>query len=90
MSEIFNTKTYDDDSSRSDKEVSEQADSNSEAEDSDADAPLPMPESLSRIFAEEGLLRDYTKSEKEKELSKHSLFTKISKKVDSKTTSGNL
>ena len=49
-----------------------------------------MPESLKRIFESKGLLRDYTKSQKEMELAKHSLFTKISKKVDTKTTSDNL
>lgn len=98
MSKILNTKTYDDDSDESfvsdipeEKPVEKEESSHSEAEEeSDADEPLPMPSSLKRIFVEDGLLRDYTKSEKEKELAKHSLFTKISKKVDSKTTSGNL
>lgn len=52
--------------------------------------PLPMPDTLKRIFASEGLLGDYTKSQEEMELAKHSLFTKVSKNVDTKTTSGNL
>jgi hypothetical protein len=103
MSTILATKTYDDDdSSRSfvsdipmekdlETKLDEGSSSQSEAEEeSDADEPLAMPESLKRIFAEDGVLRDYTKSENEKELAKHSLFTKVSKKVDSKTTSGNL
>ena len=101
MSKILNTKTYDDDeSSRSfvsdipiEKEPKLEKDSSSHSEaeeESDADEPLAMPDSLKRIFAEDGVLRDYTKSEREKELAKHSLFTKVSKKVDSKTTSGNL
>ena len=89
MSKILNTKTYDDDSDDKsvhslvsdipmDKETKgeEGSSSHSEAEEeSDADEPLPMPESLKRIFAEDGVLRDYTKSVKEKELAKHSLFT---------------
>lgn len=49
-----------------------------------------MPDTLKRIFASEGLLGDYTKSQEEMELAKHSLFTKVSKNVDTKTTSGNL
>ena len=103
MSKILNTKTYSDDDNESERSFvsdipmeketkgEEGSSSHSEAEEeSDADEPLPMPDSLKRIFAEDGVLRDYTKSEKEKELAKHSYFTKVSKKVDSRTTSGNL
>ena len=62
-------------------------------ESSDDDTPMPMPESLKRVFevqTENKLLEDYTKSLKEQQNENMSLFTKVTRKVDSKTTSDNL
>ena len=62
----------------------------SHSSDEDDDKPMPMPDSLTHIFAEGGLIEDYTKSPSERANANLSLFTKTSSKVESRMTSENL
>ena len=54
---------------------------------SDDDEPVPISDSLKRLFGS-SMFEDYTQTFEQRE--SKSLFTMVSKKVDQKTTSGNL
>ena len=73
------------------EEVAESESMDSQREEpeevSDDDEPVPISDSLKRLFGPT-MLGDYTQTFEQRE--SKSLFSKVSKKVDQKTVSGNL